>query len=257
MSRDIRRWVPRQQRAVARQLADRAEDAALPLFERAAAVAQHALVPGSGTDLVRHWTGSPDVLLAEAALAALARTDRPADALPELLAHADGERARVAVYAATQASRYAAPSLLAAQLRTVLFAPRAKVTSRKEAARLAAVRLPMPRAAALLTEAYEAPGTHVDVRAAIVAFAGGLLAEEQVWGLLRDAAGAEPVLRTAILRVTPLDLPEPHRERYAGLVREVSSTDDPETATLAFDALARWAPWSPSRRGSSPTPSPI
>ncbi len=184
-------------------------------------------------------------LLAEAALAALARTDRPADALPELLAHADGERARVAVYAATQASRYAAPSLLAAQLRTVLFAPRAKVTSRKEAARLAAVRLPMPRAAALLTEAYEAPGTHVDVRAAIVAFAGGLLAEEPVWGLLRDAAGAEPVLRTAILRVTPLDLPEPHRERYAGLVREVSSTDDPETATLAFDALARWAPWSP------------
>jgi hypothetical protein len=243
--RDIRRWVPRQQRAVARQLADQAEDAALPLFERAAAVAQGALVPGSGTDLVRHWTGSADVLLAEAALAALARTDRPADALPELLAHAGGERARVAVYAATQASRYAAPSLLAAQLRAVLFAPRAKVTSRKEAARLAAVRLPMPRAAALLAEAYAAPGTHVDVRAAIVAFAGGLLAEEPVWGLLRDAAGAEPVLRTAILRVTPLDLPEPHRERYAGLVREVSSTDDPETATLAFDALARWAPWSP------------
>ncbi|MFF3580673.1 hypothetical protein [Streptomyces mirabilis] len=243
--RDIRRWVPRQQRAVARQLADQAEDAALPLFERAAAVAQAALVPGSGTDLVRHWTGSPDVLLAEAALAALARTDRPADALPELLAHADGERARVAVYAATQASRYAAPSLLAAQLRAVLFAPRAKVTSRKEAARLAAVRLPMPRAAALLTEAYAAPGTHVDVRAAIVAFAGGLLAEEPVWGMLRDAAGAEPVLRTAILRVTPLDLPEPQRERYAGLVREVSSTEDPETATLAFDALARWAPWSP------------
>jgi hypothetical protein len=243
--RDIRRWVPRQQRAVARQLADHAEDAALPLFERAAAVAQAALVPGRGADLVRHRTDSADVPLAEAALAALARTDRPADALPELLAHAGGERARVAVYAATQASRYAAPSLLAAQLRAVLFAPRAKVTSRKEAARLAAVRLPMPRAAALLTEAYAAPGTHVDVRAAIVAFAGGLLAEEPVWGLLRDAAGAEPVLRTAILRVTPLDLPEPHRERYAGLVRDVSSTDDPETATLAFDALARWAPWSP------------
>ncbi|MGW4982003.1 hypothetical protein, partial [Streptomyces mirabilis] len=245
VDRDVRRWVPHQQRAVARQLADQAEDAALPLLERAAAVAQAALVPGSGTDLVRHWTGSPDVLLAEAALAALARTDRPADALPELLAHADGERARVAVYAATQASRYAAPSLLAAQLRAVLFAPRAKVTSRKEAARLAAVRLPMPRAAALLTEAYAAPGTHVDVRAAIVAFAGGLLAEEPVWGMLRDAAGAEPVLRTAILRVTPLELPEPQRERYAGLVREVSSTEDPETATLAFDALARWAPWSP------------
>jgi hypothetical protein len=78
-----------------------------------------------------------------------------------------------------------------------------------------------------------------------VAFAGGLLAQERVWGLLRDAAGGEPVLRTAVLRVSPLDLPEPHRERYAQLVRDVSATDDPETATLAFGALARWAPWSP------------
>ncbi|WP_369250678.1 hypothetical protein [Streptomyces sp. R41] len=243
--RDVRRWVPRQQLAVARQLTTEAEDAGLPLYQRAAAVAQSARVPGRGADLVRRWTDSPDVVLAEAALAALARTDRPADALPELLAHAGGERARVAVYAATQASRYAAPSRLAEQLRAVLFAPRAKVTSRKEAARLAAVRLPMPRAAALLTEAYAAPGAHLDVRAACVAFAGGLLAQEPVWDLLRDAAGAEPVLRTAVLRVSPLDLPEPDRERYAQLVREVSSTDDPETATLAFDALARWAPWSP------------
>ncbi|MEU9283477.1 hypothetical protein AB0D57_01790 [Streptomyces sp. NPDC048275] len=245
VDRDVRRWVPRQQLAVARQLAAEAEDAGLPLYQRAAAVMQSALVPDTGADLVRHWTDSPDVVLAEAALAALARTDRPADTLPELLAHAGTERARVAVYAATQASRYAAPSRLAEQLRAVLFAPRAKVTSRKEAARLAAVRLPVPRAAALLTEAYAAPGTHVDVRAAIVAFAGGLLAEEAVWGLLRDAAGAEPVLRTAVLRVSPWELPEPHRERYARLVRDVSATDDPETAGLAFDALARWVPWSP------------
>ncbi|WP_330308964.1 MULTISPECIES: hypothetical protein [unclassified Streptomyces] len=245
VDRDVRRWVPRQHLAVARQLTAEAEDAGLPLYQRAAAVARGALVPGSGADLVRRWTDSPDVVLAEAALAALARTDRPADALPELLAHAGGERARVAVYAATQASRYAAPSRLAEQLRAVLFASRAKVTSRKEAARLAAVRLPMPRAAALLTEVYAAPGAHLDVRAAIVAFAGGLLAEEPVWDLLRAAAGAEPVLRTAVLRVTPLDLPEPHRERYARLIRDVSSTDDAETATLAFDALARWAPWSP------------
>ncbi|MFF4349306.1 hypothetical protein [Streptomyces sp. NPDC001530] len=245
VDRDVRRWVPRQRRAVARQLAAQTEDAGLPLYERAAALAQSALVPGIGADLVRRWTDSPEVVLAEAALAALARTDLPADALPELLAHAGGERARVAVYAATGASRYAAPSRLAEQLRAVLFASRAKVTSRKEAARLAAVRLPMPRAAALLTEAYAAPGAHLDVRAACVAFAGGLLAEEPVWDLLRDAACAEPVLRTAVLRVRPLDLPEPHRERYAHLVRDVASTDDPETATLAFEALARWAPWSP------------
>ncbi|MGI5193414.1 hypothetical protein ACQEVY_07190 [Streptomyces sp. CA-288835] len=245
VDRDIRRWVPRQQQAVARRLAALAEDDGLPLWHRAAAVEQSALVPGIGADLVRRWTASEDVVLAEAALAALARTDRPADALPELLAHAGGEHARVAVYAATQASRHAAPSLLAEQLRAMLLGPDVKVTSRKEAARLAAVRLPVPRAAELLTEAYAREGTHRDVRAACVAFAGPLLAEEAVWGLLGDAAGAEPVLRTAVLRVSPLDLSEPHRERYARLVRDVCDTDDPETAAVAFDALARWAPWSP------------
>jgi hypothetical protein len=156
-----------------------------------------------------------------------------------------GDRARVAVYAATQASRHVPPSRLAGQLRAVLDAPDAKVTSRKEAVRLAAVRLPVPSAAELLTRTYARPGTHLDVRAACVAFAGPLLAEEPVWGMLADAAGAEPVLRAAVLRVAPLDLPEPYRERYARLVRAVCDTDDPETAAPAFAALARWAPWSP------------
>lgn len=245
VGRDVRRWVPRQQAAAVRQLASEAEDAGSPLYQRASAIARCALIPGRGADLVRRWTGSQEVVLAEAALGALADTDRPAEALPELLAYAGGDRARVAVYAATQASRYAAPSRLAEQLRALLLAPDAKVTSRKEAARLAAVRLPLPRAAELVTEAYAAPGAHVDVRAACVAVAGVLLSEEPVWDLLRDAAGAEPVLRTAVLRTSPLDLPEPARERYARLIRDVCSTDDPQTATFAFDALASWAPWSP------------
>ncbi|MCT9010028.1 hypothetical protein [Streptomyces rhizosphaerihabitans] len=245
VDRDVRRWTERQQQSVMRQLTDQVEDARSPLHERAAALARAALVPGRGTDLVRRWAAAPDVVLAEAALAALVRTDRPADALPELLAHAGGDRARVAVYAATRASRFAPPSRLAGRLRAVLLASDTKVTSRKEAARLAAVRLPSRRAAELLTEAYAAPGAHVDVRAAVVAFTGHLLDEEQVWGVLRDAAGAEPVLRAAVLRAGALDLPEPHRERYARLVRDATTSDDPETATLAFAALARWAPWSP------------
>ncbi|MET9406386.1 hypothetical protein ABZX90_11560 [Streptomyces sp. NPDC002935] len=82
LDRDVRRWVPRQQQAALRQLAEAAEDTGLPLHRRAAALAGAALVPGRGTDLVRRWTQAPDVVLAEAALAALARSDRPADALP-------------------------------------------------------------------------------------------------------------------------------------------------------------------------------
>ncbi|MFD3314627.1 hypothetical protein [Streptomyces sp. NPDC058694] len=245
VDQDVRRWLPRQQEAVARQLAEQAADAGLPSYARAAAIAQAARMPGPGAGLVRDCTGSSDVVLAEAALGALAHTDRPGDALPELLAHAGDDRARVAVYAATRASRHVAPSRLAGQLREVLLAQDTKVTSRKEAARLAAARLPIPVAAGLLTEAYERPGAHLDVRAACVAFAGALLTEESIWTLLHDAAGAEPVLRAAVLRVSPLDLPERHRARYARLVRDVCATDDPATATLAFGALSHWAPWSP------------
>ncbi|MFD7060728.1 hypothetical protein [Streptomyces sp. NPDC059906] len=242
---EVSRWVPRQQAALLARCAALAADAGLPLHARANAVTRAATVPDGGADLVRRWTGSADVVLAEAALAALARTDRAAEALPELLSHAGGDRARVAVYAVTQASRQAPPSRLAGALRDVLGAPDAKVTSRKEAVRLAAVRLPVPDAAALVTEVCARPGTHPDVRAACVAFAAGLLAREEVWDLLRDAAGGAPVLRAALLRTVPRDLPEAHRGRYAGLVRDVAATDDdPATALLAFHALGRWIPWS-------------
>ncbi|MFD0549133.1 hypothetical protein ACFQ0X_08065 [Streptomyces rectiviolaceus] len=84
----IRRWLPRQQEALARQLAHAASDAGLPQWDRAAAIARGAGIPGAGDELVRRWTGSSDTVLAEAALGALAHVTRPGDALPELLAHA-------------------------------------------------------------------------------------------------------------------------------------------------------------------------
>lgn len=248
---EVSRWVPRQQLALLRRCAARAADAGLPLHARATALTRAAGVPDGGADLLRRWTGSAEVVLAEAALAALAGTDRAAESLPELLAHAGGDRARVAVYAVTRASRQARPSVLAGHLREVLRAPDAKVTSRKEAVRLAAVRLPVPDAAALIAEVYARPGTHRDVRAACVAFTGGLLGHEEVWELLHDAAGGAPVLRAALLRALPLNLPEAHRARYAALVRDVAadSAADPATAILAFQALARWSPWSAEAPG--------
>ncbi|MGW8747522.1 hypothetical protein [Streptomyces sp. NPDC055794] len=252
---EVSRWVPRQQLALLRRCAARAADAGLPLRARAAALTRAAAVPDGGADLLRRWTGSAEVVLAEAALAALAGTDRAAESLPELLAHAGGDRARVAVYAVTRASRQARPSVLAGHLRDVLRAPDAKVTARKEAVRLAAVRLPVPDAAALVAEVYARPGTHRDVRAACVAFAGGLLGHEQVWEVLHDAAGGAPVLRAALLRALPLNLPEAHRARYAALVRDVAadsaagSAADSATEILAFQALARWAPWSAEAPG--------
>ncbi|MGW3568104.1 hypothetical protein ACWDSL_30355 [Streptomyces sp. NPDC000941] len=266
------RWLPRQRAAAARLLARAAADGSLRTDQRTAAVAAAARIPDYGAETALAWTDSEDVALAEAALAALARTDRPGDHLPLLLTYAGGDRARVAVYAGTRASQYVAPARLEGLLRGVLapgepaagaaaaavgagvaaevapgVAPAvpAKVTSRKEAARLAATRLPTADAAALLADVYDAPGQHHDVRAACVAFATGLLGHESAWELLSAAARGRRELRWAVLRNRPLDLPEFHRARYARLVQDACDTDDPEVASAGHAALATWSPWAP------------
>ncbi|MEV4442817.1 hypothetical protein AB0K09_28150 [Streptomyces sp. NPDC049577] len=241
-----RRLLPRQRTALARLLERAADDATLPAWQRAAAIRQAAWIPEDGTALLRRLADEPDVPVAEAALAALAATDRPGDHLPALLAHAGGDRARVALYAATRASRYVAPSELAGTLRALLLADGGvKVTSRKEAARLAATQLPVREAAALLAEACLHPGAHHDVQAAGVAFTTGLLACEEAWDLLETAATGRRELRLALFRTFPGDLPGPYRPRYAALVRTAGDTDDPELAREAHAALAQWAHWAP------------
>ncbi|MFD7298019.1 hypothetical protein ACFV9W_32440 [Streptomyces sp. NPDC059897] len=241
----VRRWLPRQQRAYLRQLKRLAGDAGLRHWRRSTAIQGAADVPEGGRDLLRKWVAASDVTLAEAAIAALGRTGED---LELLLGHAGGDRARVAVYAAAQASRHVRPSELAPLLDELLTGSGKKVTSRKEGARLVATRLPAPEAARLLARACAAPDTHRDVRAACVAFAArGLLGEEPAWEILADAVreGREPAVRDAALRQAPLDVAGEHRERYAALVAAVAGTDDDELAATALAALARWSAWSP------------
>ncbi|MER5984424.1 hypothetical protein [Streptomyces sp. NPDC001787] len=242
---DAVRWVPRQHRAAARDLERTARDEGLPLWSRAAAIGQLAGLPGIGADALRPWTGSPTVVLAEAALAALARTDSPAEVLPDLLAHTGDDRARVAVHAAGRASLLVRPSVLEELLAARTAPGTGKVTSRKEVVRLAAVRMPTARAAALLAHAYGLPGQHPDVRAACVAFGTALLDDERVWEVMTDAAGGDRALRSAVLRAHPAELAAGHRQRYARLVQRVCDTDDEELAARGHHALARWLPWAP------------
>ncbi|MEV0579266.1 hypothetical protein [Streptomyces sp. NPDC050392] len=243
--REVRRWVPRQRRAALRALERTARDGKLPLYTRAAAIADMARIPSAGARAVLGWTGSEDVVLAEAALTALGGTDRAPDVLAELLAYSGGDRARVAVFAAGRASQDVRPSALGPLLRERLAPGTGKVTGRKEAVRLAATRLPRPQAAELVAEAYAMPDQHPDVRAVCVACGIGLLGDERMWEMLSDAATGATVLRTAVLRVRPIDLPAPHRPRYGRLVREVCGTHDEELAAAAHAVVAHWVPWVP------------
>ncbi|MFJ2766318.1 hypothetical protein [Streptomyces sp. NPDC087300] len=217
---DSDRWLPRQQRAAARIAGQRAADVSLPLDVRAAAIRAAAPVPVSGRELAMRHKDDPEVVVAEAALAALPWTDRPQDALPVLLEEAGGDRARVAVYAAARAARFTAPSELALLLGALLDGERpAKVTSRKEAVRLAARFLPPRQALDLLARAFHAPDRHPDVRAAVVGALPPLLGVPEAWPLLEAAAGtdAEPVLN-ALVQVTPWELPTARRRGYAAVV---------------------------------------
>jgi hypothetical protein len=245
-------WLPRQQAAAARLLTRAAGDASLPTHVRAGHIRAAAAIPELGFQVAHRYLDSPDTVLAEAALGSLAWTDRPVEALPLLLAHAADDKARVALYAATRVTRFVVPSRLETVLRAALLptnngspAPAAKVTSRKELVRLAASRLPIDIAAAILAEAFDLPGQHPDVQAACVPVAVELLRSQAAWRLVERAAGGPPVTQAALLRTQPYELQAGDRSRYARLVGQVSGSSDAETADIATGLLARWSPWYP------------
>ncbi|MEV4481435.1 hypothetical protein [Micromonospora coxensis] len=237
------RWLPRQQ-ALFVNLQERiVADTGQGVWLRAAAIRAAARAGSTGRELVLRHLDAPEVAIAEAALGALVWTDRPDEALPVLLRHADGDRARVALYAAGRAARHVPPSRLATTLAAMVTGP-AKVTSRKEAARLLA-RYGPPQAMTTLLGTYTAAGTHRDVRAAIVSAARQRLQTEASWSILRAAVDGSREERRAVLDEYPYVIAERHRPRYAALVVEACHAADREVRRAAFDQLGQWSPWLP------------
>lgn len=125
-----------------------------------------------------------------------------------------------------------------------------KVTSRKEAVRLAARFLPPRRAVALLAGAFHAPDHHPDVRAAVVRALPPLLGEPEARTLLEDAAHDDSqAVHEALLAVTPWELAEAHRRAYAAVV--VAAYDTTLALTEGFGgyfllrAMGVWCRCSP------------
>lgn len=186
-------------------------------------------------------TAEPSVLLQEAALRALSWSDQPQLALPQLLQYAGNDRARVAIYAATRVARFVRPSTLPALLHPVLTGDNAKVTSRKEAARLLG-ELRAPGAGAVLTDAWS--DAHRDVRAAITSAASQyLLHEPASWALLQQAVHDSAATATVLTQRTPYGLATKYRSRYADLLIAVTNRPEPEVARAAVLALEHWANW--------------
>ncbi|MGH3280278.1 MAG: hypothetical protein ACRDNW_14230, partial [Trebonia sp.] len=238
------RWLPRQQAAYATLLAGVAADADAEIYERTAAIAAAASAGDAGRDVVHRHLGDANIRLAEAALAALARTGRPREALPVLLAHAGDDQARVASYAAGRAARFIPPGELAPVL-TAELVTEGKVTARKEALRLAAA-LSVPEAGAVLLRAWHQPGQHRDVRAAIVSAASRRPHDPAAWVILGEAADGGPEEAQAVISLAgPLGTAPRYRHRYGRLVTQVCRNPDQDTARKAWHALPDWAGWAP------------
>ncbi|SCG72672.1 hypothetical protein [Micromonospora humi] len=235
-------WLPRQQARFVELQELVVADAGHGVWQRVATIRTVAGLGSAGRELVRRHLDAPEVPIAEAALGALVHTDRPDEALPVLLRHAEGDRARVALYAAGRAARYVPPSTLAGLLGDVLHTGTAKITSRKEAARLLARHGP-PSAMETLHEAYTDPDAHRDVRAAIVSAARQRLRTEASWAILGTAIDGSREERRAVLDAHPYLIPERHRRRYGALVVRACRVADPEIRRAALGRLGDWAPW--------------
>lgn len=230
------RWMPRQVAAHAAELVAIAQPGAVS-YQRVAALRALSDVPGSAAAL-RRFVVDPDVPVAEAALAALAWTDEPAAVLPELLAFADTDRARVAVYAATRCARFTTPAQLGVLLAPVLRG--AKITSRKEAVRLLAEhRVP----GALREFSAIWPQTHRDIRRAIVSACRWHLDDPLAWNLLSLAVADEQAVAHEVLSSGHWFVPERHRPRYAALVRTIALRAEPDIAGPALSAMPQWSRW--------------
>ncbi|MFD7082741.1 hypothetical protein [Streptomyces sp. NPDC059918] len=240
-------WVPRQQEEAAWLAEVAVADESRTAYQRSDVLRAAALIPDHGLELVRRHAGSADTLLAETALAAAARTVEPAAVLPELLAHAGDDRARVAVYAAGRAAAAAAPTRLAELLEGLLGRTAGvKVTSRKEAVRLTVRFLPPRRAAALLARITADEDSHPDVVTAAVGLAVGLLSAGEVWPLLEKAAAGGTREAGAVIAQTPtLWVAQRHRPRYARLVALLAASAHPSVAAQAIAALPQWVAYAP------------
>ncbi|MCA9707652.1 MAG: hypothetical protein KDK70_17515, partial [Myxococcales bacterium] len=136
VARGLERWTPALQRTFC-TLLDRADlEPKRYSRTRAALVALRARVPLTEVSDLEPALRSSDVNVIEAALGAMVWTDRPAPALPILLDHLDGDRARVAMYAMPRLARLLPPAEVVDALATLLQRPRLKVTVHKEALRL-------------------------------------------------------------------------------------------------------------------------
>jgi hypothetical protein len=242
------RWLPRQQQAYAGFLTSIAGDVDHPVTTRARMISALARIPCVTLQALHPWVGAGDVTLQEAALGALVWTSAPGDAVPELVKHLDGDRARVAMYALQRGACFMDGPALPTTLHAVLDSAR-KVTVVKEVLRLYG-RFRVPGTTATLCAVLTDSERHRDIR---IAALSGLRDFVDVPGAFEAAGavtGAAPDLARALL-ISPASLGPRHRARWFALVQRLFDHDDLAVRQAVMAAGTQWFPYFPSEVAES------
>ncbi|SNT54214.1 hypothetical protein SAMN05216276_105811 [Streptosporangium subroseum] len=238
------RWTPDQRDHVRAWLVSVVGDGGLPVTDQLAAIRAAGRI-GGGLELLREWAAREETVPAEAAIAAMASTDSPAEALPVLLEHARGAASRVAVAALSRCCRSVTPSRLGLLLEQALTDPGGKVTLRKTAARLVERNRP-PGAADLLLRVWADAGLHRDVRVAVASALLRMPEDARTLDALGTVAGRhadEPMLRM-LFQVGPMEYAPSVRPGYADLMgRLLSAATLPGVRFRGAKAFGAWAHW--------------
>ena len=239
------RWLPRQQAAYAGLLARTAADAGAKIYLRTGAIAAAARLGDAGWDVVHRYVGSPNTNLAEAALAALARADRPGDALPVLLSHAGDDQARVSY-------------LCGRPRRPVHPAPAAGAHSHRGTG--CGRQGDRPQGGAAARRALVGPGRRehlaqrMDASKVSTATSGPRLSPLPAAGCTtlphgssstRQPSGSPEEALAIVAMTDPLQCAPRHRRHYGTLVAQACRSSDQHTARKAWQALPGWAHWTP------------
>ena len=236
------RWLPRQQHALAALIQRLGGDKGHDQLTRAAVIQRLAALPVTTVADFEPFLRDPEVPVVEAALAALAWIDSPADALPVLLEHLDGDRARVAMYAVPRVARFIPADTLAHSLVDLLSVDRPrKLTVRKEAIRLLGVHR-TPRSLPALFELLARPDLPRDLAIAVGHAARNLLDDPRAIGLLAPlACSPDPDIARSVLGPSPAHLPAQARPAYARLVLATARHPDLKVRRAAYRVLATWS----------------
>jgi hypothetical protein len=208
---------------------------------RARLVAMRARVPLTVVGDLGDALASKDIAVQEAALGALVWVDAPEPALPILLEHLDGDRARVAMYAMPRLARLLPRGRMVDALAELLARAQLKVTVHKEALRLLGM-LATPRAIELLRDTWTRP-LHRDVRIAALHAARSVLWAHEAWVILASAASDEsPDVARALVEVPIVTIAERHRVAYLKLMLDAADHPSPVVRASLFTALGqRWS----------------